>query len=173
VVCSGMHDTRFLPYFFSTFSHCCAGVVPTGGGHEVSGGQRAAERERETEYLEEVEGGDVGECVLVVLQILDNDLQRLLVVIMALHIHLVSRCRVRVRVRFCVCVCVSYLGKVERVFKVARLSAHLDRRLDLEFEVRPRLYRATASAFQLRYTRMTVTRTLMNSSSFCTSLSLV
>ena len=69
---------------------------------------------------------------------------------MALHIHLVSRCRVRVRVRFCVCV--SYLGKVERVFKVARLSAHLDRRLDLEFEVRPRLHRATASAFQLRYT---------------------
>jgi hypothetical protein len=21
VVCSGMHETRFLPYFFSTFSH--------------------------------------------------------------------------------------------------------------------------------------------------------
>ncbi len=42
-------------------------------------------REKEAEYLEEVEGGDVGECVLVVLQILDNDLQRLLVVIMALH----------------------------------------------------------------------------------------
>jgi hypothetical protein len=41
--------------------------------------------EKETEYLEEVEGGDVGERVLVVLQILNNDLQRLLVVIMALH----------------------------------------------------------------------------------------
>jgi hypothetical protein len=84
-------------------------------------------------HLKEVESGDIGQRVLVVLQVLHDDLQRLFVVIVALGVDSISALCLSMRA------CVCYLGKIERMFEVAGLSAHLDGGLHLELQVRSRL----------------------------------